>query len=443
MQWKQRLKTWVVPRRPLAAGAEPPRVATGMYHYQRARESGYIRFHLRVERSGESLLIAGASEALKLSRAGTAVAKRLLDGEPAVTLAEAFQAGGLGHLVSEVVEMIEELGSPSSRFPIFNLSDPVDDPRDADLMAPFQADVELTARDNVRPILQKLWDAGIPHVRFLPAAELSDQRLLQAVEWAEDLGMIAGVRATASWLFAPERIAQLAAVGTDYVLTPWAVDDDLHAGWFGADDLNRLPVVIERVCEFEMTPVIEIPLVPISVDAFEDRLSQLVDWNVSHAEVYALARIVSNRSEGHQHLEPDSEPDRELDAPDVPFDGSRLRQVATWIEETADDQAFHLTWLPPVAVTAGEACARQVRRGPRAGGDVSIRVLANGDVLPPRGAMQAAGNVLTDAWPEIWGGALFRDFRARVEANTRCAQCPGLAICAADCPADPVGWSHD
>ena len=432
--WKQRLKSWIVPQ---AGGVDPLQgnVASGLYHYQFHRDDGYIRFHLRVERSGESLLIAGASEAVQVSRDGTPVIKRLLDGESPQTLANHLPAAA-EPWIAQGVRIMAELGSPSSRFPVFNLGDPANDPRDAELIAPFQADVELDNAEHLHSILRKLWDAGIPHARFLPTTQTSDDHLVQAVEWAEDLGMIAGVRSPASWLMEADRMNRLAAVGVDYLLAPWAVDPELHARWFGASDLSSLAEMIRDAQELEVTPVVEIPLVESSVDGLDEHWIRLTEWRVSHVEVYALARLDS-------YSVPDSGRGNGEPAADAPLDAPRLRQLATWIEEAADDRAFQVTWLPPVGVTMSDNVAALVRRGPRAGGDVAIRVLPNGDVLPPRGPRQHAGNLLSDSWEQIWSSDAFCRFRERVEANTRCEQCPGLAICTPDCPADPRGWSHE
>jgi radical SAM protein with 4Fe4S-binding SPASM domain len=259
---------------------------------------------------------------------------------------------------------------------------------------------------------------------------------VQAVEWAEDLGMIAGVRSPANWLMEANRIDRLAAVGVDYLLVPWAVDPSLHARWFGESNFSGLADGICRAQELEVTPVIEIPLVEASVDALDEHWSRLAEWQISHVEVYALARWDPDEvpKSGRGHVDADSV---------TPLDAPRLRQLAAWIEEAADDLAFQVTWLPAVGVTTQDSVAEHVCRGPRAGGDVTIRVLPNGDVLPPRGASRPAGNLLTDSWQQIWGSSVFCRFRDRVEANTRCEQCPGLAICAADCPADPRGWSHE
>jgi radical SAM protein with 4Fe4S-binding SPASM domain len=432
--WKQRLKSWIIPQVG-GVGALEEKIAPGLYHYQLLRDDGYMRFHLRVENSGESLLIAGASEAVRISQAGTPVLQRLLQGESPESVAGELPADA-EPWIAQGVQIMQELGSPSSRFPVFNLKDPVNDSRDAELIAPFQADVEVDGTGQLQSILRQLWDAGIPHARFLPTGQVSDQQLVQAVEWAEDLGMIAGLRSTAGWLIEADRLSRLAAVGVDYLLTPWAAEPDLHRRWFGESDFGSLTETIRRAEALEVTPVIEIPLVESTVEALEEHWTKLVEWQVSHVEVYALAWSDSNQRESKDQASSDT-------GATEPLEAIRLRQLAARIEEAADEHAFQVTWLPPVGMSRSENIAEQARRGPRAGGDVAIRVLPNGDVLPPRGVRRPAGNLLGDPWEQIWGSALFRRFRERVEANTRCEQCPGLAICAADCPADPQGWSHE
>ena len=90
----------------------------------------------------------------------------------------------------------------------------------------------------------------------------------------------------------------------------------------------------------------------------------------------------------------------------------------------------------------GIPLSKQVRMGPRCSDDLSIRVESHGDVIPARGPYRSAGNLLTDEWETIWNDDAFLRYRERVERPTRCAECPGLAICAADCPRKPAGWSQ-
>jgi radical SAM protein with 4Fe4S-binding SPASM domain len=100
-------------------------------------------------------------------------------------------------------------------------------------------------------------------------------------------------------------------------------------------------------------------------------------------------------------------------------------------------------WNPPVQRVPDLPLADQVMKGPRCSGDVAVRVEADGTVIPPRGPYENAGNILQDSWDTIWNHEVFRIYRERVEAPTHCDICPGLVICAADCPREPAGWAQE
>ena len=121
-----------------------------------------------------------------------------------------------------------------------------------------------------------------------------------------------------------------------------------------------------------------------------------------------------------------------------------MPQVATTVEEAANEAQARFMWDPPVQRAPTMSLARQIINGPRCSGDIAVRVEADGSVIPPRGRVsECAGNVLQDSWDAIWNHDVFRVYRERVEAPTRCDICPGLVICAADCPREPAGWSQE
>ena len=134
--------------------------------------------------------------------------------------------------------------------------------------------------------------------------------------------------------------------------------------------------------------------------------------------------------------------DGDLAQQEAIFTGDGMAQVATTIEETANMAQARFIWNPPVERSPKMSLAAQVVEGPRCAGDVAVRVEPGGDVIPARGPYRSAGNLLRDSWDTIWNNEVFRDYRERVEAPTRCDACPGLAICAADCPRDPKGWAR-
>jgi radical SAM protein with 4Fe4S-binding SPASM domain len=423
MSW-QRLKRWILPT---PGGQVSQSVAPGLYHYQRETIDGFIRYHLRVDPDGQGVLIAAASEAVRLSPAGAAVAKRLLDGHVVDEIASDLAMPG--HDISQLKLTIDQLGQPSGRYPIFNLTDPVALDRPSCLMAPFQADVVPGECQVMRRILERLWAAGIPHVRFVAADSIQFPVLTDNVRLAEDIGMIAGVRAELGTLASGDTLVKLSDVGLDYLVVPWGVTRTLHERIYGGGEYEQLGDVLREIRRLEMCPVVEIPLFRQTEDVLEDNQDRLAIWDVENVEVFAAStrRPEPGTAEG------------ELTA----YAAHELRQIAAWIEDLAAENPWQVIWLPPVEVAEGASVAQTVRRGPRAGGDVTIRVEADGQVLPPRGPRQVAGNILQQAWGTIWRREVFRRYRQRIEQVTRCDQCPGLAICASDCPADPVSWASD
>ena len=97
------------------------------------------------------------------------------------------------------------------------------------------------------------------------------------------------------------------------------------------------------------------------------------------------------------------------------------------VEQLAEDVDVRHLWYPPVRFHLGSSLARQVRRGPRCSGDAAVRVESDGSVIPARGPRVSSGNLLKDKWKRIHRSRVFRNYRQRVETDTHCAECPGLA----------------
>jgi hypothetical protein len=106
-----------------------------------------------------------------------------------------------------------------------------------------------------------------------------------------------------------------------------------------------------------------------------------------------------------------------------------LPQAAAWAEDVAGQANVRLVWLPPLVRSASETVAAAIRRGVRAGGEATVRVTADGKVIPPRGPYVVAGDLLADDWPLIWQHAAFEQLRRNAEE-------------VAEEPSDPRGWQE-
>ncbi|MBN1920889.1 MAG: radical SAM protein [Anaerolineae bacterium] len=413
---------------------EPVNMPPGMTHYLRETETGITRFHLRIERDGSGLLVANATALARLSPSGAIIAKGLLEERPEAEILEALKTTFRGAAsevmaqdIASVSQLLQQLTAPGDAYPVFNLDDMALASDSVQLIAPLQAALPLAPLDTLRPLLERLWEVGIPHVTFFAPQAPNATDLVRAVERAEDLGMIAGVRARASDLLQEGLLSDLMVAGLDHVTFPYAaLDADLHDALFGAGDHQAADTVLVWLEENELCANIEIPLVEKTLPGLETVIHSLLGRGADNFSF--VAYVTKDPTLAGKH-------DGALDADAMP-------QIAAIVEENAHEVQARFLWEPPVERDPAQTLGEQLQQGPRCAGDVAVRVESDGRVIPPRGPYQSAGNLLQDSWDVIWNHDAFRRYRERVEALTRCEICPGLVICAADCPRERTGWAQ-
>ena len=119
-----------------------------------------------------------------------------------------------------------------------------------------------------------------------------------------------------------------------------------------------------------------------------------------------------------------------------------MPQVAALVENNADATQVRYVWEPPVERAPRLSLAAQAQAGPRCAGDAAVRVEPDGRMFSARGPATSVGNLLTTEWATLWQHPAFHAYRDRLTAATRCDVCPGLALCAADCPRERAGWAQ-
>lgn len=410
----------------------PEPIPPGLYPFMREQAGQYSRFHLRVDPSGDGLLIANATAVVRLSSSGVVIAKMLLDGvnDEVILkdLQQRFEGGSPDQLQRDVNQMrqfLDQLADPGDLYPIFNLEDPAVSPWDAHLMPPLAATLPLSGDDPAQQIaiVDRLWRAGIPHLTIQISGVPDGEHLANLVQWAEETGLICGVSGRASDLLAHPLLDDLAQAGLDHVTAYYAsAEPDLHDELFGPGDHRAAQELFSQTQSLQIADVAHIPLIQPTIAVLEETLSSLQELQAPNAAFYAIATTE--------------------ESPGDAISAEAMRQVASNVESAASLARVRYLWEPPVSRQEGVSLVQQVRAGPRCSGDMAIRVEADGSVIPPRGPYQVAGNLLRSEWPVIWGHPAFRRYRERVERPTRCTVCPGLAICAADCPGEPAGWSQ-
>jgi MoaA/NifB/PqqE/SkfB family radical SAM enzyme len=391
----------------------PPLVLPGIYHAMREVNGVPTRLHLRVEHDGSGILMANSKAAARLTPPGVIIAKGLLDNaeEEVIlkNLKKRFRGASKETMKQDkeqVQNLLNQILTPGMEYPIINFDTFL--ASKARLIAPLKADVPLASPDTMVPLIDKLWEVGIPNMMLLVPENPDPTHIIRAIERAEDLGMIAGVRVRASDLQQNTLIYDMAQAGVDYITVLYtSVHAETHDALCGEGDHAIAEQVIKEVHTNEVCPVAEVALVESTIDTIHETMQALQALhveNVSFFTIYVPFEVppVGSVSEGRQ-------------AGALPSRG--MRPIETLIAELADDMNMACTLQPAVEYDPGTSLASQVREGPRCSGDVAVRVEANGSVIPARGPYRSAGNILADSWEHIWGHEAFRNFRESVEQD--------------------------
>ncbi len=272
-------------------------IKPGLYHYLRQADGATTRLHLRINASGNGLLLANAACAVRLHPSGVVIAKGILEGcdENSIVqkLIQVFSGVSSEQAVADlkhVQALISSLERPRHDYPILNPADPSFSPHVTPLERPISADVPLCKPFYMEPILRRLWDEGIPHVTIIVGKDPVEKDLMRAVEKGEDLGLITGVRGRGSDLAHCTRIPDLAQAGLDHMdVYCLSIDEKIHDALAGKNDYKFAIKALIMAQKRELCPVAVVPLVRQTLATIDDTLLAVADHGVLNSCLFAVA----------------------------------------------------------------------------------------------------------------------------------------------------------
>lgn len=406
------------------------RIRPGLYRYVRESEGATVPFHLRVDASADGLLLAKASAVARLSGSGVVIAKGLLEGEAADIIARRLKKlfrGATAEVIAADIAatraLIERMIAPDGSYPLLNLTDPAFSPKSALWGRPISADVPLCAPFHMTRILDRLWESGIPHVTVVVGRDPEEEHLVRAVERAGDLGMVCGVRGRGGDLHRGNRIAAMATAGLDHLdVYCLSHQPEIHDSLAGSGDFKMATGALCAARRNEVCAVAQLTIVRRTLPTMGLTLESLAKQGIENVGVLTFA-------------------DKDGSGVSDVLLAHELVPVATHVEETAERLGVRILWYPTMQFDLRRPLGEQVCQGPRCSGDTAIRVEPDGTVFAARGPFASAGNLLESDWETIDRSDVFQAYRTRLESDTHCENCPGLAVCAGDCPREPRGWA--
>jgi len=360
----------------------------GVYHKQDIQDNKPYRVHLRLKPDGSGIFILNASTILQLNATAAEYAYHFIRGTESD---EAIKQIASRYRVSKDVakadyqdfmDKIETLISTPDLDPVSFLDFERAAPHSADLTSPLRLDCALTYRlredsnaeyaptkrverelttGEWRTILDKAWQAGIPHVTFTGGEATLRDDLPDLIAHAEKNGQVCGLLTDGLRLIDKTYLELLLQTGLDHILfliqpvndKSWAALEKIMAEdifvtvhlTLNQDNITLAEEVLERLAKLDVKS--------LSLTSSDDSLRDTYDALRDRAAALGLAL--------------------KFDLP-VPYSASN-----------------------PVVYEAQEAAI------PEGAGKAWLYVEPDGDVLPSQGnSNQVLGNLLRDEWKQIY-----------------------------------------
>jgi organic radical activating enzyme len=357
----------------------------GLYHMQADEKP--LRIHLRLRPDGTGLLILNASTVLHLNPTAAEYAYHYIKGTPASDVAKEIasryrvpRAQALEDY-TDFSDRIQTLVETPDLDPVSFLDFERVAPHSADLTSPLRLDCALTYRlpegtqaefaptkrvtrelttDEWKSILDKAWQAGIPHVTFTGGEPTLRDDLPDLIAHAEKLGMVCGLITEGTKLAKQDYLDTLLQTGLDHVL--FILDADSSKAWTALKNI-------------------------VAADLFVT-----VHLTVNQGTAKEGVKVV-------EKLEKAGVRNLSLSVPDKKYLGDMLL-----IQSKANELGFSLRWDLPVPYSDANPVTVETEEDnvPSGAGKAWLYVEPDGDVLPTQGAAdKVLGNLLTDAWEKI------------------------------------------
>jgi|AutmiccommuBRH23_1029490.scaffolds.fasta_scaffold00744_13 organic radical activating enzyme len=367
-------------------------LAPGLYNYQAPQDSEYhYRLHLRIEPGGEGLLIINASTVLHLNQTATEYAYHLINQTPGPeaieTVVKRYQISfaDVTNDYENFMNRIETLINTPDLDPVtyldFERSTPyIDFP-----IAPYRLDCAITyqlenrEKDGLTPndrvkreltfdewktILNKAWEAGIPHVIFTGGEPTLRPDLFELIIEAENHGMVTGLSTDGLKLSENKYLEQLLASGLDHLLITF--DPENEQSW----------EAIRDVIPQDIHTTVHLTVNLNDIEKYEKILTDL-------------------RSLGVENIS-------------LSYQNQNLENILIDLRNKAAEMGFNLDWDLSVPYSQFNPVSTEIETTEpvlSGAGKAWLYIEPDGDTLPAQGFNKVLGNFLVDPWEWIWSNA--------------------------------------
>lgn len=408
------------------------------------RDLGPKKFHLRLLKNGKGVLVVDAEAVLYLDHIAMVYMKKFIQGKSIKDIQEYFTK----HYRTTKEKVAEDYRKLMNKLEILLTQEDIDPFEDlAKERTPFQVsefplrvDLALTYRcnnscghcyvardsskideydiDNIKRIIDKLWEIGIPHIALTGGEPTMRDDLLEIIDYGQSKGPVMGIITNGRKFNDKEFVQEAIRKGLDYAqITLESHNKEIHDKMVGVK--GAFEETVEAIKNFEEEDIFfmtNTTLCQHNIDSIEETIKFLHELNV---KTFACNGIIyAGKGKEFEDAIPEDQ----------------LSKTLMRIDYLARKLGMRFIWYSPTQYCVLNPI--ELGLGPKrcSAANISIAIEPNGDVLPCQSYFETVGNILEDGWDDIWHSPLFEKIRNHEFIEPKCNDCELLQVCGGGCP---------
>lgn len=422
-------------------GFPPP----GVYSFTRQQQEEISKIHLRIDKNQHAILLVNASRIMHLNPTAALMAYLALNQVPerqaSQVISRTYRVRHNQAIVdyAQFTQQLNELIRPDGACPIHDLGLETIPPFSIRPSAPYRMDLALTYRCNnecghcynARPrsypelptqqwinILNRLWEAGIPHVVFTGGEPTLRADLPDLIAHAQQLGQITGVNSNGRRFADKHYVHELIRAGLDHVqITMESHDPAIHNAMVGSEHAWEQTVFgINNVVDSRLYVMTNTTMLRQNSPYLNQTLQFLADLRVPTIGLNAL--IYAGKGCDSDAGIPETE----------------LHSLLELARQKTSENHQRLIWYTPTQYCNFDPVQMDLGVKGCTAALYNMCTEPNGDVIPCQSYYQSVGNLLVDPWENIWLNPLCQSLRERTVLPSKCNDCTFLTECGGGCP---------
>ena len=424
-----------------------PKIPMGRYTYRGEDKFAGMSLQLRIEQSGQGVMVINANTVLHLNHTGTAFAYYFMQGlaqkEVLTKIRRMYHVNGDTAKADyeKLVYTISTLAQTEKIDPVTFLDIEKEEPFTYQYSAPLRMDLALTFRcqnDCVhcyaggphettelttaqwKSIIDKLSEIGVFILTFTGGEPTLREDLPELQLYAQNKGMVTGLISNGRKLKDRVYVDVLEKSGLDFVqITLESHKPQIHDLMTSANGSWKETVEgIQNAVQSQIYVSTNTTLSKHNANDFITTIDYIKGLGVDAFGCNSL--IYSGKA-------PSASEEFTLNVED-------LKMLLPKIRDKANAVGLKFLWYTPTQYCQFDPVQLGLGVKTCTAAMINACVGPNGDVYPCQSYFESLGNILNEPWEKIWHHSLAEKLRNRENVEEKCKDCSQLQVCGGGCP---------